>query len=204
MGTLIGARSAQPGEGEFRVHRLAIGVYDDDGSGKLLRTHRVEIDVDAAARTDVPDLVGVPRGKFVLVNDDDLTYCSVRLDEQSLRTVIERVGDIAEPLPRTLVWSAAWEMTRQAELKARDFVALVLQAREQLRVEAQVREMRSRVDDMVEQRTHSVVLENADLQREVDSLRGELIARGFARAREFSWGQAAAAIHRIYMDVLER
>ncbi len=51
-----------------------------------------------------------------------------------------------------------------------DFVALVLQAREQLRVEAQVREMRSRVDDMVEQRTHSVVLENADLQREVDSL----------------------------------
>ncbi|WP_138998758.1 aminopeptidase N [Rhodococcus zopfii] len=116
---------AQPGAGEFRVHRLAIGVYDDDGSGKLLRTHRVEIDVDAAARTDVPELVGVPRGQFVLVNDDDLTYCSVRLDEQSLRTVIERVGDIAESLPRTLVWSAAWEMTRQAELKARDFVALV-------------------------------------------------------------------------------
>ena len=116
---------AQPGAGEFRVHRLAIGVYDDDGSGKLVRTHRVEIDVDAAARTEVPDLVGVPRGAFVLVNDDDLTYCSVRLDEESLATVIDRVGDIAESLPRTLVWSAAWEMTRQAEMKARDFVALV-------------------------------------------------------------------------------
>src|SRR5690606_21814555 len=50
---------AQPGAGEFRVHRLAIGVYDDDGSGKLVRTHRVEIDVDAAERTEVPDLVGV-------------------------------------------------------------------------------------------------------------------------------------------------
>ncbi|MCW3469489.1 aminopeptidase N [Rhodococcus pyridinivorans] len=116
---------AQPGAGEFRVHRLAIGVYDDDGSGKLVRTHRVEIDVDAAERTAVPDLVGVPRGAFVLVNDDDLTYCSVRLDEESLATVIDRVGDIAESLPRTLVWSAAWEMTRQAEMKARDFVALV-------------------------------------------------------------------------------
>ncbi|OWY82569.1 aminopeptidase N [Rhodococcus sp. BUPNP1] len=116
---------AQPGAGEFRVHRLAIGVYDDDGSGKLVRTHRVEIDVDAAERTEVPDLVGVPRGAFVLVNDDDLTYCSVRLDEESLATVIDRVGDIAESLPRTLVWSAAWEMTRQAEMKARDFVALV-------------------------------------------------------------------------------
>ncbi|BDB60030.1 MAG: aminopeptidase N [Rhodococcus sp. (in: high G+C Gram-positive bacteria)] len=116
---------AQPGAGEVRVHRLAIGVYDDDGSGKLVRTHRVEIDVDAAERTEVPDLVGVPRGAFVLVNDDDLTYCSVRLDEESLATVIDRVGDIAESLPRTLVWSAAWEMTRQAEMKARDFVALV-------------------------------------------------------------------------------
>ncbi len=116
---------AQPGAGEFRVHRLAIGVYDDDGSGKLVRTHRVEIDVDADERTEVPDLVGVPRGAFVLVNDDDLTYCSVRLDEESLATVIDRVGAIAESLPRTLVWSAAWEMTRQAEMKARDFVALV-------------------------------------------------------------------------------
>ncbi|MFD3813281.1 aminopeptidase N [Rhodococcus sp. NPDC058639] len=116
---------AQPGAGELRVHRLAIGVYDDDGSGKLVRTHRVEIDVDAAERTDVPELVGVPRGKFVLVNDDDLTYCSVRLDDESLSTVLERIGDITDSLPRTLVWSAAWEMTRQAELKARDFVALV-------------------------------------------------------------------------------
>ncbi|MEV4631626.1 aminopeptidase N [Rhodococcus coprophilus] len=116
---------AQPGAGEWRVHRLAIGVYDDDGSGRLVRTHRVEIDVDAAARTEVPELVGVPRGKFVLVNDDDLTYCSVRLDDESLATVLERIGDITESLPRTLVWSAAWEMTRQAELKARDFVALV-------------------------------------------------------------------------------
>ncbi len=116
---------AQPGAGELRVHRLAIGVYDDDGSGKLVRTHRVEIDVDAAERTEVPELAGVPRGKFVLVNDDDLTYCSVRLDEESLSTVLERIGDIAKSLPRTLVWSAAWEMTRQAELKARDFVALV-------------------------------------------------------------------------------
>ncbi len=38
----------------------------------------------------------------------------------------ESVADIAEPLPRTLAWSAAWEMTRDAELRARDFVALVM------------------------------------------------------------------------------
>ncbi|MFC9968064.1 aminopeptidase N [Nocardia ignorata] len=115
---------AAPGAGEYRVHRIAIGVYDDV-AGKLVRAKRVELDLDAAARTEVPELVGVPRGALVLVNDDDLTYCSLRLDPESLAVVVDRVGDIAESLPRTLAWSAAWEMTRQAEMKARDFVALV-------------------------------------------------------------------------------
>ena len=98
--------------------------YDDDGSGRLVRTHRVEVDVEGE-RTAVPELVGESRGKLVLVNDDDLTYCALRLDPGSLATLIDRIGDIAEPLPRTLCWSSAWEMTREAELKARDFSALV-------------------------------------------------------------------------------
>lgn len=114
---------ARPGAGETRVHRLAIGIYD--GSGKLVRVHREEIDV-AGEITEVPALLGVPRGKLVLVNDDDLTYCSMRLDPESLDVALDRIADIADPLPRTLVWSAAWEMTRDAEFKARDFVALVM------------------------------------------------------------------------------
>jgi aminopeptidase N len=115
---------ARPGAGELRTHRVAVGVYDDDAEGRLVRTHRVEVDV-TGERTPVEELVGVPRGKLVLVNDDDLTYCALRLDPGSLTTLIDRIGDIAEPLPRTLCWSAAWEMTREAELKARDFTTLV-------------------------------------------------------------------------------
>ncbi|WP_188544209.1 aminopeptidase N [Rhodococcoides trifolii] len=116
---------AEPGAGERRVHRIAVGIYDDDDNGKLVRTKRVELDLLVQELTEVPDLVGESRGKLVLVNDDDLTYCSVRLDPESLETLIARIGDIADSLPRTLAWSAAWEMTRQAEMKARDFVALI-------------------------------------------------------------------------------
>jgi aminopeptidase N len=115
---------AEPGAGETRVHRLAVGIYDDDGAGRLVRVHREELDV-TSSRTEVPALQGVSRGQLVLVNDDDLTYCSLRLDPESLQTALDRIADIAEPLPRTLVWSAAWEMTREAEFKARDFVSLV-------------------------------------------------------------------------------
>jgi aminopeptidase N len=115
---------AKPGAGELRTHRIAVGVYDDDADGRLVRTERVELDV-TGEQTEVPALVGRPAGKLVLVNDDDLTYCTMRLDTGSLTTLVDRIADITEPLPRTLCWSAAWEMTREAELKARDFVAIV-------------------------------------------------------------------------------
>ena len=119
---------ARPGVGELRTHRLAVGVYDSPADligGALVRTHRVELDV-SEGRTEVPELIGVPAGQLVLVNDDDLTYCTMRLDEKSLATLVDRIGDITESLPRSLCWSAAWEMTREAEFKARDFVAVVL------------------------------------------------------------------------------
>ena len=112
---------ATPGAGELRPHRLAVGIYADDGAGRLVRTRRVELDV-TGERTDVGELVGVDSGDLVLVNDDDLTYAKVRLDPRSQRTAVARIGDIAESLPRTLVWSALWEMTRDGELPAREFL----------------------------------------------------------------------------------
>ncbi|MFL0390322.1 aminopeptidase N [Curtobacterium sp. 179-B 9B NHS] len=122
----------------LRPHRLAIGVYGfttdesapfgaDTASagGKLERTHRVEIDVDGA-RTEVPELVGVHRGDLVLLNDDDLAYAKIRLDEQSRRTAIEHLAAIANPLARSIVWGAMWDATRDAESPASDYVRLVL------------------------------------------------------------------------------
>ncbi|MBN6042350.1 ERAP1-like C-terminal domain-containing protein, partial [Amycolatopsis sp. 195334CR] len=115
---------AEPGAGERRTHRVAIGVYRSDDTGKLVRAHRIELDVTGAL-TPVPELTGLPAGELVLVNDDDLTYCSLRLDPRSLSTLIDRIADITDPLPRSLCWSAAWEMTRTAEFRARDYVRLV-------------------------------------------------------------------------------
>ena len=78
----------------------------------------MELDV-AGARTEVPELVGHPAADLVLVNDDDLTYAKLRLDERSLATLRTRIGAIPDPLARALCWSAAWDMTRDAELPAR-------------------------------------------------------------------------------------
>ncbi len=117
---------AAPPRGTLRPHRIAIGLYDlDDDSGKLLRDQRIELDVDGEL-TAVPGLVGKRRPAVVLLNDDDLSYAKVRLDERSLAFVTRHLGDFEASLPRALCWASAWDMTRDAELATRDYLSLVL------------------------------------------------------------------------------
>ncbi|MEU6676062.1 aminopeptidase N [Streptomyces sp. NPDC046925] len=114
------------GEPTLRPHRIAIGLYDlDDESGKLLRTDRVELDVDGEL-TSVDELVGRERPDVILLNDDDLSYAKVRLDAESLAFVTEHIGDFEASLPRALSWASAWDMTRDAELPTREYLSLVL------------------------------------------------------------------------------
>ena len=117
-------QSAVPEHPTLRPHRLAVGLYSATADG-LVRTTRVELDVDDE-RTAVPVLVGVAAADLVLVNDDDLTYCKLRLDERSLQTLTDRIGEFTDSLPRALCWTAAWDMTRDGELAARDYLRLVL------------------------------------------------------------------------------
>ncbi|TMQ99896.1 aminopeptidase N [Actinomadura soli] len=131
-------QEAKPDYPTLRSHRLAIGLYDRTAEGtgsaggrggasphmKLVRRERVELDV-VGARTEVPQLIGRKRPDLVLVNDDDLTYAKIRLDEHSQRTLIEHIGDVKASLARALCWSAAWDMTRDAEMATRDYVRLV-------------------------------------------------------------------------------
>ncbi len=117
----------------LRPHRLAVGGYDvltEGGSSRLVRTVTVELDV-AGALTEVPELVGRRRPDLVLVNDDDLAYAKIRLDERSLDTARRHLSTFADSLPRTLVWGAAWDTTRDGEWPARRFVDLVLENIEQ-------------------------------------------------------------------------
>ncbi|MCW2666649.1 MAG: aminopeptidase [Frankiales bacterium] len=117
-------QEAPDGYPTLRSHRVAVGLYDLV-DGRLVRTAREELDV-VGAKTAVPGLVGRRQPDLVLLNDDDLTFAKIRLDERSLATLVAHVGDFADSLPRALCWTAAWDMTRDAEMAARDYVALVL------------------------------------------------------------------------------
>jgi aminopeptidase N len=116
-------QTAPPTHPVLRSHRIAVGLYDRTESG-LIRRRQVETDI-AGERTVLAELAGEPQPDLVLVNDDDLTYAKIRLDEHSLGTLITGIGEFTESLPAALCWAAAWDMCRDAELPARDYVRLV-------------------------------------------------------------------------------
>jgi aminopeptidase N len=108
----------------LRSHRVMIGLYSRTDGG-LTRTATIETDVSGAV-TSVPALIGQQRPDLVLINDDDLTYAKIRLDDHSLRTLVASIGSFTSSLPAAVCWAAAWDMCRDGELAARDYVRLVL------------------------------------------------------------------------------
>lgn len=109
----------------LRRHRLGIGFYNAGPDGVLTRTDYLEVDVEGEL-TKVPEAVGKQQPDLLLLNDQDLAYAKIRLDERSLTTALSSLSKIDDSLPRALVWSAAWDMTRDAEMSISDYVELVL------------------------------------------------------------------------------
>ncbi|MCA1169430.1 aminopeptidase N [Rothia kristinae] len=126
-GTLESVEVIQTAPNDYptlRPHRMTAGFYDLR-DGKLVRTHRVEFDVEGE-RTAIPGVAGRARPDLILLNDEDLAYAKVRLDERSFDTAVAHLRDFEESLPRAVVWGAAWDGTRDGQIPARQFVDLVL------------------------------------------------------------------------------
>src|SRR5713226_5310705 len=124
IGSLDIMQEAPPEHPTIRPHRLAIGLYDRKPDGLQLR-RRVELDV-AGENTPVTDLVGERLADLTLVNDLDLTYAKIRLDERSLATAIDHLAELKDPLARAITWAALWDMLRDAEIPARRYLPLIL------------------------------------------------------------------------------
>ncbi|MGB7983430.1 MAG: aminopeptidase N, partial [Candidatus Nanopelagicales bacterium] len=106
----------------LRNHRLRIGLYDLV-EGRLTRTEQIELDV-VGERTEVPALTGRRPADLLLLNDDDLTFAKIRLSPRSLATAIENLGALEQPMARQLIWGAAWDMLRDAEISTGDYLGM--------------------------------------------------------------------------------
>ena len=121
---LVIRQSAPAGHPTLRPQRMRLGLYDLKGS-ELEHRRSVEIDVEGEL-TEVRELVGEPAPDLIVPDESDDAYAKLRLDERSLATARTHLKDLQDPLARAVLWSALWDMTRDAQLPARDYVRITL------------------------------------------------------------------------------
>jgi aminopeptidase N len=113
----------------LRPHRLALGLYDRGPDGVVVRRERIELDIEAgASRAAVPELTGTAAADLLLVNDGDLTYAKIRLDERSLANVPMMLPLIDDSLARAVIWAAVLDAVTDGERPVAELVTLVLAA----------------------------------------------------------------------------
>ncbi|PRY24074.1 membrane alanyl aminopeptidase [Pseudosporangium ferrugineum] len=114
----------------LRPHKLCLGLYDHT-DGTVTRRRLVEVDVDPevdGARTEVPELAGEPVADLLLVNDGDLTYAKIRLDEASAAAVPKILPLLDDSLTRAVIWGAVLDAVIDGERPVAELVTLVLAA----------------------------------------------------------------------------
>ena len=113
--------TSSPDGGEPRRHALQIGSYHrTEGGLQEKGTLRVET---TGTTTYLLDL---PVADLHLLNDDDLTFASVRTDERSLEVMLNEAARLPEPVDRAVAVGTAWDMLAKGELSTGDFLDCAL------------------------------------------------------------------------------
>ncbi|USR79815.1 aminopeptidase N [Arcanobacterium pinnipediorum] len=184
------------GRASMRPHRIGVGGYSLNDEGKLVRVAHTELDIDGA-ETVVPAFSGIERPELILINDGDLAYAKVRMDDESLAFAIKHINAFSDRLARTLVLFSAWDMTRDGEMPASDYVELVLKA---LETEDHGTVLRSLINSLsTAVKLYSAPAKRSALQEKVGQRLAEL-ARDAQTGTDRQFQLAMASVSLAYTD----
>ncbi len=107
-----------------RPHRVEVSGYSLS-DGALSRDWTVPTTLDGEL-TEVPDAAGKARPDVLLVNDGDLTYAKLHLDDVTLASLEARIEGIDDAMTQAIVLDALWHMTRDGSLPAQRYIDAVL------------------------------------------------------------------------------
>ncbi|WP_329313211.1 aminopeptidase N [Streptomyces sp. NBC_01278] len=102
-----------------RPHHIAVGLYDRDPESILEPRELLTLDVPS----DEIVSVSGPRPALLVLNDGDLGYAKVRLDDTSVNTVLRDLCAVPDPLTRAVIWNALRDMVRDGELEPAAYLA---------------------------------------------------------------------------------
>ncbi|MCI6583646.1 MAG: aminopeptidase N [Mobiluncus sp.] len=113
----------------LRPQRISVRAYnleEREDHKVFVPGHEEEFDLEGEG-VDLPGFAG-QKADVLMVNDRDLAYGKVRLDEDSLGKACDYIGAFEQSLPRSQVLTVLWDMVRDGEVSARKFVEVALRA----------------------------------------------------------------------------
>jgi aminopeptidase N len=200
-GTVAGLEVLQDGRDEvtgtelMRPHRITVGLYGErpgGPAGELARLAAYGLDL-TGARTAVPDAIGAPAPALVVVDDEDLTYAKVRLDEAGRRVALTRLTDVSTSLTRAVLWAALWNDCRDARLSAAEYLPSVLA---QARREPEVALVATALEQAVTAASQFVPdgpAREAELCRVVEAAWAAMNDRSRGADHQLAWARAFAS-----------
>ncbi|GLW35455.1 aminopeptidase N [Actinoplanes regularis] len=155
-------QTAPDGYPTLRPHRIGVGLYDHV-DGAVVRRELIEAELDATGRTVLPELAGVRAADLLLLNDGDLAYAKIRLDDRSAAAVPLLLPLLTDSLARAVIWAATLDAVVDGERPVAELVTLVLAAlpveTETVIVEDVLRATRGLVDRYATEETRPAALE---------------------------------------------
>ena len=114
-------QTAPAGYPTLRPHVMDVALVRDEGGTITISSLPARIDgataeVEAARGATLPD--------FVFPNHHDHDFAKIALDARSLDFVRANLDRIEDPLLRQLIWQTLWNMVRDQQLKATDYLDL--------------------------------------------------------------------------------
>jgi len=115
----------QNGSPQTRPHRLTVSLFR---GAPLERYHSMDVRLPGipGKNTELTEAHGLPAPDLILLNDNDHTYAKIGFDPTSLHTIKARLGNITDNMSRAVIWTALWNLTRDAELPAQDYIDIVM------------------------------------------------------------------------------
>lgn len=119
-GSFAVLRAGGPNGAEPRAHRLVIGTYERDDD-RLTRTRTVAVETEGRETR----VEGLGQAHLLLVNDEDLTFASVRPPASSIESLVLEAARLPTAIGRALAFATTWDMLMHGELSTVDFLRCV-------------------------------------------------------------------------------
>ena len=115
-----------PGEHPYlRTHRVDVALYDTGKNGALVAGDILPVQIESA-RTEV----AVPEGRacplLVNPNYNDWTFAKVALRDEDAAVLREQLGDIEDPMSRSIFLAALYDKAMSGDMPIADYVRQAL------------------------------------------------------------------------------